>query len=205
MPKIALRSFVLPCLAAVLIGCGSKTAQPKPTASSPPETPTTNSALHSFPMAVAHLHFNGLENASGKVVFTQTDRGTQIVVDITGISPGLHGIHIHEKGDCSTPDFSSAGGHFNPSGTAHGGPDSEVHHAGDLGNIEIGPDGIGHLELTSRILTVEEGPDCVVGRAVIVHAGPDNLISQPSGDSGPRIACGLVRLELTIPEAELLE
>ena len=133
-------------------------------------------------------------DVSGVVSFTQAPDGVQVVARVDHAPPGKHGLHLHENGDCSAADFASAGGHFNPTGAPHGGPDSAKHHAGDFGNIEVGPDGTGTLSLTTDMLSLAEGaPDSVLGRSVVLHAGADDLTSQPSGNSGERIACGAVR------------
>jgi superoxide dismutase, Cu-Zn family len=131
---------------------------------------------------------------TGKAVFTELPSGgTKIEIWIENATPGTHGIHLHEKGDCSAPDASSAGSHFNPSGHPHAGPADAKHHNGDWGNITIGADGKGHLELTSDMLTVKPGPNSVVGKAVVFHEKADDLKSQPTGDAGGRYGCGVVQ------------
>jgi superoxide dismutase, Cu-Zn family len=130
---------------------------------------------------------------TGKAVFTELPSGgTKIEVWIENATPGVHGIHLHEKGDCSAPDASSAGGHFNPSGNPHGGPAEEKHHNGDWGNITVGEDGKGHIVVTSTMLTVKPGPNSVVGKAVVFHEKADDLKTQPTGDAGGRYGCGVV-------------
>ncbi len=131
----------------------------------------------------------------GTVTFTQHADGTEMVADLHGVQgAGEHGLHVHETGECSAPDFKSAGGHFNPEGTDHACPPTTPRHAGDFGNIEIGEDGSGHLDETSDLVTVTPGDTSVVGKAVILHAGQDDCTSQPSGDAGPRLACGVISL-----------
>ena len=103
-----------------------------------------------------------------------------------------HGLHIHELGDCRAPDASSAGGHFNPQGSEHGGPEDAIRHAGDLGNVRSDANGLAQSEITVTGISLGTGGDSIVGRSVIVHAKPDDLTSQPSGNAGPRIACGLI-------------
>jgi Cu-Zn family superoxide dismutase len=130
---------------------------------------------------------------SGTVTFTETANGVAVTAHLTGIEgSGPRGFHLHETGNCSAADFSSAGGHFNPTGAAHGAPDSPEHHAGDLGNVEVGADGTVHLERVSTMLTVASGPNSVVGRAVILHEKADDLTTQPTGNAGGRVACGVV-------------
>lgn len=130
---------------------------------------------------------------SGTAVFEQTPDGVRVVVDLSGATPGEHGVHIHEIGDCSAEDASSAGGHFNPGNTEHGAPDATPHHAGDLGNITVKEDGTGTLELITKDLSLRDGPNAIAGRAIVVHAGRDDLTSQPSGNSGARIGCGVIK------------
>ena len=144
--------------------------------------------------AKAKIESKSGSKATGKVVFTELPSGgVKIEVWIENATPGTHGIHLHEKGDCSAPDASSAGGHFNPAGNPHAGPSDAKHHNGDWGNIQVGADGKGHLELTSDMLTVKPGPNSVVGKAVVFHEKPDDLKSQPTGDAGGRYGCGVVQ------------
>ena len=130
--------------------------------------------------------------AAGTVAFVQ--RGSTVYVDahISGLSPGLHGFHIHEKGDCRAADGSSAGGHFNPAGAAHAGPDSTPRHAGDLGNITADANGTAVYRVQVTGISLGTAEDSIIGRAVIVHANADDLRTQPAGNAGARIACGLI-------------
>ena len=131
---------------------------------------------------------------TGTATFTEVEGGgVKVVVKIEKAPPGTHGLHIHEKGDCSAPDATSAGGHFNPTGMPHAGPMDKEHHAGDLGNIEIKADGTGTLETMSTMLTVKPGPNSVVGRAVVFHEKADDLKTQPTGNAGGRLGCGVVQ------------
>jgi len=147
------------------------------------------------PSAVATVQPLGAATAKGTVRFTQLERGVEIHADITGLAPGSHGFHIHEYGDCSAADGSSAGGHFNPDGKPHGAPDSAMSHAGDYGNLTADASGHAVLTLVSRRITLDQGPTGVLGRAVIVHGNADDLTSQPAGNAGPRIGCGVIMLE----------
>ncbi len=131
---------------------------------------------------------------TGKATFTElASGGTRAEISIENATPGIHGLHLHEKGDCSAPDASSAGAHFNASGNPHAGPQDAKHHNGDFGNITIGADGKGHLEITSDLLTVKPGPNSVVGKSVVFHEKADDLKSQPSGDAGGRLGCGVIQ------------
>jgi Cu-Zn family superoxide dismutase len=121
--------------------------------------------------------------------------GDQVLVEaeIKGLTPGLHGIHIHEKGDCSAPDATSAGGHFNPAGKPHGGPEGAERHAGDLGNLIADSYGTAILKVTvGGISIVKDAPNSVIGRSLIVHADPDDYKTQPTGNSGKRVACAII-------------
>lgn len=145
--------------------------------------------------AVATLAPTQGSKVSGSVTFTQSGGGVKVVAHFEGLTPGRHGFHIHEVGDCSAPDASSAKGHFNPGGVKHGAPEAAEHHAGDFGNIEASPSGIAHAEFTSRSITLGEGANSVVSRAVIVHEKADDMTTQPTGNAGGRLACGVVQLK----------
>jgi len=141
--------------------------------------------------AVAVLHPTEGNQVTGVVHFSRTAEGIRIEATVSGLSPGRHGFHIHEWGDCSAPDATSAGGHFNPDGQPHGAPDSATRHVGDLGNLEANEEG---MATYSRVDTVVafSGPRSIIGRAVIVHAAEDDLTSQPTGNAGGRLACGVI-------------
>lgn len=141
--------------------------------------------------AVAVLHPTAGSNVAGTVTFTATGDEVKVVADLTGLTPGKHGFHIHEFGDCSSPDAKSAGGHFNPGSHQHGAPDSADRHAGDLGNIEADASGKAHLEVSDKMMKLG-GNDSIVGHAVIVHEKADDLKTQPTGDAGGRVACGVI-------------
>ncbi|MBI2192086.1 MAG: superoxide dismutase family protein [Planctomycetes bacterium] len=127
----------------------------------------------------------------GTVTFEKAANGVKVVADVEGLTPGPHGFHIHLHGDCSAPDASSAGGHFNPENMPHGGPDDAQRHVGDLGNLVADAAGRAHLERVDAHLALE-GPHSILGRSVIVHAKADDLKTQPTGDAGGRVACGLI-------------
>ena len=141
--------------------------------------------------AIAVLHPLGSSNVSGTVTFTASGNEVKVVADVTGLTPGKHGFHVHEFGDCSSPDGNSAGGHFNPTHKQHGAPDAADRHDGDLGNIMADSSGKAHLEWTDKVMKLS-GPESIVGRSMIVHEKEDDLKTQPTGNSGGRLACGVI-------------
>ena len=146
-------------------------------------------------VAIAQVRPTAGNEAHGTVAFEKVNGGVRVVARLEGLAPGKHGFHIHESGDCSAPDASSAGEHFNPTGASHGGRLDERTHVGDMGNIEADASGKSHLEYIDPRLTLDGGQS-VVGKAIIVHAGADDLRSQPSGDSGARVACGVIERDV---------
>ena len=150
--------------------------------SSPDDKPTK---------AIAIVHPTEGNQAKGSVMFTVTEKGLHILGDFEGLKPGLHGFHVHEKGDCSAHDGSSAGGHFNPSNAKHGGPHDHERHAGDLGNLSADATGVAHYEHIDAQLTLQ-GTNSIIGRSVVIHADPDDLVTQPTGNSGARVGCGAI-------------
>lgn len=129
--------------------------------------------------------------AKGTMIFNKTADGAKVVVDLEGLTRGKHGFHIHEKGDCSDAKAASAGAHFNPEHKHHGGADTPERHAGDFGNIEADASGKAHVELQLKGIKFE-GADSLIGKSVIVHDKEDDLKTDPSGNSGDRIACGVI-------------
>jgi Cu-Zn family superoxide dismutase len=133
------------------------------------------------------------QQAAGTVHFHLVGDAVHVTGQLTGLTPsGKHGFHLHEFGDCSAPDGASAGGHFAPEGHPHGAPDPATHHAGDLGNVEADASGAAKVDVTVKGLSLESGDRAIVGRALIVHGQPDDLTSQPAGNAGPRVGCGVV-------------
>lgn len=149
-------------------------------------------------IAVADLKPTPGNNVSGTTTFVR--QGEKVLVDarIKGLKPGRHGFHVHEGGDCSGPDASNAGGHFNPGGAAHGNPAAGAHHGGDLGNIEADASGNAVLNATvtmQGLSFAKTGANSIIGRSLVIHADADDLTSQPSGNSGKRVACGIIVLQ----------
>jgi len=157
-------------------------------------TSTAAPAAAARPQARATIEPRSGSNVGGWATFTERPTGgVAVVVHIENAPPGVHGLHVHEKGDCSAADASSAGGHFNPGAMPHAGPNDQMRHAGDLGNITIEANGTGHLEIVTDLLTVRPGPNSVVGKAVVFHEKADDLKTQPSGNAGARLGCGVVQ------------
>jgi superoxide dismutase, Cu-Zn family len=140
--------------------------------------------------AAARLAPKSGSKVIGTVTFTKVGDDVQVVADIQNLTPGKHGFHIHEKGDCSAPDASSAGGHFNPTMKHHGGPMTLDHHTGDLGNIEADASGKAHLDWKGKLSLT--GKDSIIGKSIVVHEKEDDLKTDPSGNSGARVACGAI-------------
>ena len=134
-------------------------------------------------------------NLTGTAIFTRSGDTITLLVQIWNVSPGLHAVHLHETGDCSAPDGTSAGGHWNPTNVAHGKWGEGEFHLGDIGNITVREDGTGEIELTTDLWEMGTGSILdVVGTGIIVHADADDFVSQPSGNAGARIGCGAVAL-----------
>lgn len=143
------------------------------------------------PSASAELLARSGSMVSGTVGFSEKNGRLRIEAKVAGLTPGDHGFHIHEAGDCSAPDASSAKGHFNPGAKGHGHFASDEHHGGDMPNLIANGQGEARYTAELRGLTLS-GPTGVVGRSVVIHADPDDYKSQPAGNSGKRIACGVI-------------
>jgi Cu-Zn family superoxide dismutase len=143
------------------------------------------------PTAVATLEPTKGSQVHGTVRFIQKGDKVMVEATVTGLTPGQHGFHVHEKGNCTAPDGSSAGPHFNPGGSAHGGT-SGTRHGGDLGNLTADASGTARYKVEVTGISLGAGDDSIVGRAVIVHEKADDYTTQPAGNSGARLACGLI-------------
>jgi superoxide dismutase, Cu-Zn family len=153
----------------------------------------TPEAKSSAPLkAIAVLHPTAGNKVSGMVTFTEVADGVQVRAEISGLTPGTHGFHVHEFGDCSGADANSAGAHFNPTNKPHAGPDAAERHVGDMGNVQADASGKAKLDYVDHDISLRKDPKSVIGRSVIVHAQRDDLKSQPSGDAGARVACGVI-------------
>lgn len=145
------------------------------------------------PMAVAVLSPAANSKVKGQVTFIEETEGIRVTANVEGLTPGKHGFHIHEKGDCSAADFTSAGGHFNPTNSRHGSPTDPEHHVGDFGNLEANEQGVARFERVFYWLTFK-GTNSILNKAVIVHEKADDLQTQPTGDAGGRLACGVIQM-----------
>ncbi len=141
--------------------------------------------------AVAHLQSAPDTDVRGTVTFEKTGDSVKVVAQVSGLTPGEHGFHIHEFGDCSVADFSSAGSHFAMADQPHGAPTDTASHTGDLGNLVADENGEATLEWVDPDITFS-GARSILGRAVIIHAQADDLESQPTGNAGARVACGTI-------------
>jgi len=144
------------------------------------------------PTAHATIEARSGSSLTGHATFTEVAGGTLVEIEVANTPPGWHAVHVHETGDCSAPDGTSAGGHFNPENHPHGSPHHPEHHAGDLGNMWVDANGRGHHVILMPDLTVRAGANSVDGRAIIVHASIDDLTTQPTGNAGGRIGCGVI-------------
>ncbi|MDI9237958.1 superoxide dismutase family protein [Lysobacter sp. LF1] len=167
--------------------------------SSTPSTSTAPSASSTASVSTAKAATVNLASASaslvsGKLSVVPMGKGVHLTGEIGGLAPNsTHAIHIHEKGDCSAADASSAGGHFNPAGAPHGKVGSGAHHGGDMNNILADGEGVARVDVHAEGVTLGGGAaNDVAGRAVIVHASQDDYKTQPTGNAGGRIACGVI-------------
>jgi len=172
------RAFILASCALLLAACAATPEQQAPS-------------------AVAKLDSKGGSQVRGEIKFTQVGSRVRIEGEVTGLAPGPKGFHIHEKGDCSAADATSAGGHFDPQGpknwsTRHGGPYTAERHAGDLGNIVFDQNGKAAVNMMVGGIAVDSGPIGILGRAAVVHFQADDLKTDPTGDAGARAACGVI-------------
>jgi superoxide dismutase, Cu-Zn family len=150
-------------------------------------------ATPSGPQAVAALAPTAGNTTAGTVRFAQSGGKVVVSGEVRGLKPNAdHGFHVHEKGDCSSPDGMSAGGHFNPTGTQHGNHDAGEHHAGDLRMLKADSNGVAKFSYESSTISVGSGVADVVGKGLIVHRDPDDFKTQPTGNSGPRLACAVI-------------
>ncbi len=200
--RIAILTGSMLTMIALMASCSQEEAAP-PAAEMPSTTASSEPATTPPPSdtsAAASQHRVELTPGQGATVagefdLVASDGAVLMTGVVSGLKPGSrHGFHIHETGDCSSPDFKSAGEHFNPTSQPHGDPAKPPHHLGDIPNLEV--DDMGKAPVDARIEGVtlgDQGPNDLVGRALVVHAKTDDYKTQPSGNSGDRIACGVIR------------
>jgi superoxide dismutase, Cu-Zn family len=204
MQKLGLEFCVI-CVSSVLtlLGCGGSqqsaeppaTPEPPPAAEAAPAPAEAAPAAEPAPGKTLEVAFQAKSGSklSGKASLSETPEGVKVALALEGVSAGEHGAHVHEKGDCSAPDAASAGGHFNPAANPHALPSANPRHLGDLGNISIGADGKGTLEIVAPGANLKDGdPNSFVGRAIIVHEKQDDG-GQPTGNAGGRIGCAEIK------------
>lgn len=179
-----MRYFELALIPGILLFLASSCVSEKSPGPTPPAAITE---------AIAVIHPTEGNTVRGVVRFSQAGNRLTIVAEIEGLVPdSRHGFHIHEFGDFSSPDAKSAGGHYNPEGKNHGGPTDAERHAGDLGNLQADSEGKAHYIRTVDNISVDGLPNPILGRGVVVHGGEDDLVSQPTGNAGPRIGFGVI-------------
>ena len=191
--------LLLSACTALATGCATTASDsvsgPTPASAATSTTDTQGAAPTSAPLvAGANLAAASGSLVSGKLSLMPMNGGVHITGEVGGLAPNsVHGIHVHETGDCSAADASSAGGHFNPATQPHGKAGAGAHHAGDMDNLTANADGVARVSLHLAGVTLgSSAANDVVGRAVVVHAAPDDYRSQPAGNSGARVACGVV-------------
>jgi Cu-Zn family superoxide dismutase len=184
-----LRTITIASFVGALAACGGQTTKPTPPPAPPKPVSTAQSATVVLASASGSL-------VSGKLTLRPMGDGVHLTGEIGGLTPNsVHAIHIHEKGDCSAADASSAGGHFNPAGQPHGQVGHGAHHAGDMDNLNSDAEGVAKVDAHASGVTLGGGAaNDVAGRAVIVHAVQDDYKSQPAGNAGARVACGVIKV-----------
>ena len=179
----------------LLVACGQREGAREPvTAAATPE-PATVTAQPAPRSANVQLQATAGNRTYGTLQLVAMSDAVRVQGSVQGLQPDSEfGFHVHEKGDCSAPDASSAGDHFNPAGAQHGRPDADARHAGDMWNLKSDASGEARLDVTLQGMSLEDGSNAVLGKAIVVHAQPDDYTSQPAGNSGDRIACGVIEL-----------
>jgi Cu-Zn family superoxide dismutase len=192
--KTALTPVLLAASVLALSACSSSapTKSTAPAASAP--TPAAPAAQSTAKSATVNLASASGSLVSGKLTVVPMGNGVHLTGEVGGLSPGsTHAIHIHEKGDCSAADASSAGGHFNPAAQPHGKVGSGAHHGGDMDNLVANAEGVAQVNAHAEGVTLGGGAaNDVAGKALIVHAAADDYRTQPTGNAGGRVACGVI-------------
>lgn len=183
------RALTITLLSVALAACASA-PPPKPAVAPIPQ--------HRVQRAQANLAPASASLVSGRLAISAIDGGVRIEGELGALGRGgVHAIHVHERGDCSAADGSSAGGHFNPGAVAHGRAGEPVHHLGDMDNLTANDRGVARVDLRLMGVTLGSGAaNDILGRALVVHAGPDDYSSQPAGNSGARVGCGVIEMAM---------
>lgn len=161
------------------------------------QEPSTN-----YSKAVAVVHPTEGNEVTGSVTFTKTEDGVRVQANFEGLDQGRHGFHIHEYGDCTASDGTSAGGHYNPTGNQHGSPTQDNRHMGDMGNLAASEGGSATLDYVDSKIELN-GANSIIGRGIVVHGGEDDFESQPSGAAGPRVGCGVIGIAQSDASSEM--
>ena len=170
------------------------TPAPAATEQAATQQPLHDATAVSAPAASATIEGRSGTTTGGTAAFSRSGDKVTLTLRATNLKAGTHAAHLHQNGDCSAPDAASAGGHWNPTSQPHGQWGHDGHHLGDLGNLEVGADGVGTLTLTTDCWTIGGGaPNDIVGKAVVIHLGVDDFTSQPSGNAGGRVGCGVIQ------------
>jgi Cu-Zn family superoxide dismutase len=187
-----MRGFWKVTAAGVVLALGACSSTPPPA----PSVPTPIAVTPAVAKADAALASASGSLISGRVVLLPVPQGVRITGTIGGLRPGgSFGFHVHERGDCSAVDASSAGGHFNPGAAQHGRAGTHTHHLGDMDNLLADREGLAHLDLVLQGASLGGGAGTdILGRALVVHADPDDYRSQPAGNAGVRVACGVIKV-----------
>lgn len=198
---------VIAALSVSLSACGRKDDAP-PSADAPPPAgdgpsvatttdPDTSASAEATAGAAVQLSPTQGNTANGGLKLTSAGTGVKLSGMLQGLKPNSEfGFHFHEKGDCSAPDATSAGAHFNPTSQDHGNPQAQPHHAGDMLNVKSDAQGVAEVSIDNPDVSLQTGqPNDIIGKALVLHAKPDDYTTQPSGNSGDRIACGVVAIQ----------
>ncbi|HEY0940406.1 MAG TPA: superoxide dismutase family protein [Steroidobacter sp.] len=201
-----MKSASLVAFTLLLAACGrnedaSVADAPPPAGDSPSVAATTEpdptASAEATAGAAVQLSPTRGNTANGGLKLTAAGTGVKLSGMLQGLQPNSEfGFHFHEKGDCSAPDATSAGAHFNPTNQAHGNPQTQPHHAGDMMNVKSDAQGVAEVSIDNPDVSLQTGqPNDVIGKALVLHAKPDDYQTQPSGNSGDRIACGVVAIQ----------
>lgn len=176
-------------LAAAMTACGGPSNE-----AGKETTPAGGGEQAPAKAAAATIQGKSGSDMTGTATFTTEGDKVNLKIDVSGLTPGKHAVHIHENGDCSSPDAESAGGHWNPTNEEHGKWGEHPFHLGDIGNIDVGDDGKGSLSMSTDLWSIGTGGKSdVTNHAIVVHAQPDDFKTQPAGGAGTRVGCGVIQ------------